>query len=100
METAPSTALEMAESDLLLEFLIVTLDAPAQFGEVDQILQSGVRGKSGEPAFGRLFLALGPLDQEPFFRSALAARKVTPRCANTHLRKPRRKVFGRAFSPC
>jgi hypothetical protein len=33
MKAAPSAPFEMPESDLLLEFLIVALDAPAQLGE-------------------------------------------------------------------
>jgi len=34
MESAPPTPLEMPEPDLLLEFLIVAFDAPAQLGDV------------------------------------------------------------------
>jgi len=37
MEAAPSASLEVSEANLLLEFLIVALDAPAQFGGIDQI---------------------------------------------------------------
>ena len=37
MKAAPFAPLEVPETDLLLEFLIVALDAPAQFGGVDQI---------------------------------------------------------------
>src|SRR6202163_4174081 len=36
VEAAPSAPFIMAEPDLLLEFLIVALDAPAQLGEIDQ----------------------------------------------------------------
>jgi hypothetical protein len=35
MEATPSAAFEMPEADLLLELLIVALDAPAQLGNVD-----------------------------------------------------------------
>ena len=44
MEAAPSAAFEMPEPDLLLELLIVALDAPAQLGEVDQALKGDVFG--------------------------------------------------------
>src|SRR5207244_6104962 len=74
MEAAPATTFEMSEPDLLLEFLIVALDAPAQLGEVDQTMEGNVLRKRREPVFGRLLLALGPLDQQPFFR---ADRKST-----------------------
>ena len=36
MESAPPTSLEMPEPDLLLEFLIVAFDAPAQLCDIDQ----------------------------------------------------------------
>jgi len=45
MKTAPTTTLEVSEPDLLLEFLIVALDAPAQLGEVDQVPQRDVVGE-------------------------------------------------------
>ena len=38
MEAAPRTPLEMPEPDLLLEFLMVAFDAPAQLGDVDQTM--------------------------------------------------------------
>ena len=37
MEAAPPASFKMAQPDLLLELLIVALDAPAQLGGVDQI---------------------------------------------------------------
>src|SRR5450432_1585116 len=42
MEAAPSAPFEMPEPDLLLEFLIVALDAPAQLGDVDQPAEGNV----------------------------------------------------------
>ena len=39
MKAAPSAALEMAQPNLLLELLIIALDAPAQFGDVDQAIE-------------------------------------------------------------
>ena len=65
---APSPSFKMSQPHLLLEFLIVAFDAPAQFGGVDQIAERDVLGKCRQPIFGRLRLALGPFDEEPFFR--------------------------------
>src|SRR5665647_1036763 len=70
VEAAPSSPLEMPKPDLLLELLIVTVDPPAKLGEVDQTAECDVFGKCREPVFGRLVLALRPLDQQPLFRSA------------------------------
>ena len=70
MEATPSAAFEMPEPDLLLEFLIVALDAPAQLGDVDQPMEGDIFWKGRQPVFGGLILALGPLDQQPLFRPA------------------------------
>ena len=83
MESAPPTPFEMPEPDLLLEFLIVAFDAPAQLGDVDQTMEGDAFGKGREPIFGRLFLFLGPLDQQPFFRSALGEIVITMRNSNS-----------------
>ena len=78
-----------AEPDLLLELLIVALDAPAQLGVIDQPRQGDVVRKGREPIFGRLVLALWPLDQQPLFRPAFGEPVIAMRDANTHARKAR-----------
>ena len=42
VEAAPAAALVVAEADLLLELLVVPLDAPAQLGLVDEVVERGV----------------------------------------------------------
>jgi hypothetical protein len=66
MEAAPASSFEVVEADLLLEVLIVALDAPAQLGPFDQTRPGDVLGQGREPVAGRLALAVGPLDEEPF----------------------------------
>ena len=39
MEAAPATPLIVAETDLLLELLIVTFDAPSHFGKIDELAE-------------------------------------------------------------
>ena len=39
MEAAPPAPLIVAKTDLLLELLIVTLDAPAHFGKIDELAE-------------------------------------------------------------
>src|SRR5665647_3366121 len=99
VEAAQSSALEMPKPNLLLEFLIVALDAPAQLGEVDQRAERDILGKGREPVFGRLFLAFGPLDQQPFLRSALGELVVMMRGTNAHAGKARGQLLDRAFAP-
>ena len=45
MEAAPSAPFEMPEPDLLLELLIVALDAPTQLGHVHQRAEGNVLRK-------------------------------------------------------
>src|SRR5882672_6820851 len=89
MEAAPAAPLKMRKPNLLLELLIVTLDAPAQFGEIDQTSKGNILRQCREPVFGRLLLPFGPFDQQPFFRPGLAAIEVAFGDAYTHARKAR-----------
>ena len=99
MKTTPSAPLEMAEPDLLLELLIIALDAPAQFGDVDEATESDVVWQGREPVFGGLVLALGPFDQQPFFRPRFSQPIIAMRGANTYASEPRGQPHGRAFPP-
>src|SRR5277367_4713141 len=99
MEAAPASALEVAEPDLLLELLIVALDAPAQLGEVDEAPQADVFGKGGEPVFGRLLPAFWPFDQKPFRCTRLAELEVAPRGAHPQASKARGQRRRHAFPP-
>jgi hypothetical protein len=58
MEPSPSPPLEVAEPHLLLELLIVVLDAPAQLGVIDEANKANVLGKRREPVLGRLLFIL------------------------------------------
>src|SRR5260370_720733 len=88
MEATPPAPFIMPEPDLLLELLIIALDAPAQLGGVDQIAECDAARQGRKPVLGRLLLALGPLDQQPFF--GRFAGPLMARCnVNTHTRKPR-----------
>ena len=49
MEAAPPAPFEMAEPNLLFEFLIVALNAPAQLGDVNEIVKGDVACKGRKP---------------------------------------------------
>src|SRR6266852_4643486 len=76
MKAAPAASLIVSEPDLLLELLIVALDAPAQFGEIDQLAEADLLRQGREPVFGRFFFALRPLDQQPLLRSGSPRRPL------------------------
>src|SRR5712692_6477307 len=92
MIKAPPTApLEMVQPELILELLIVALDAPAELGQADEGRDRGHLRQSREPILrGRAF-APRPLDEQPFFRPGLRALRIAmgrsqaqPREAGTH----------------
>src|SRR6266404_765221 len=98
VEATPSAPFKMPEPDLLLEFLIIALDTPAQLGGIDQIAERDVFRKCLEPVFGWLILALGPLDQQPVL-CRLLGTFVAGCNAHTHTCKPRGQPFVGAFPP-
>src|SRR3982750_209356 len=66
MEAAPAASLVVPQAQFLFELLVIALDPPAQFGQIDQAIEGHVRRKGAKPIFGRLGVALGPFDQQPF----------------------------------
>jgi hypothetical protein len=99
VEAAPSAAFEVSEPDLLLEFLIIALDAPAQLGNIDERRKNDVFRQGREPVFGRLLLALRPLDQQPFRWPRRGELVVAMRGTNAQADKARGQRCGRALAP-
>ena len=54
VEAAPAPSFKMSQPDLLLEFLVIALDPPAQLGQIDQPLEGDVVGIT---AFGADYLS-------------------------------------------
>jgi alpha-ketoglutarate-dependent taurine dioxygenase len=99
VKTPPSAPLEVAEADLLLEVLIIALDAPAQLGEIDDARERDVVRQCRKPVLRRLALARRPLNQQPFFRPRFGQPIIPMRHANAHARKPRGQPHSCAFPP-
>src|SRR6476469_343028 len=101
MEATPAAPFIVTEPDLLLELLIVALDAPAQLGQIDELREANVLRQRGEPVFGWLCFALRPFDQQPIRRQLLGDQLVLPDADNT---RAKREDSGRpsppATSPC
>src|SRR5271168_3604873 len=85
MEASPASPFEMGEAEFTLEFLIVALDAPAQFRGIDEHFDRRVLRQGREPVFGRLALALGPFDQQPFER--MRSREIPVSRGRTYPRR-------------
>ena len=58
-----TTPLVVREAKLLLEFLIVPLNAPAHLGDEDQLLQGGFSRRRREKILDRLGLTFRSFDQ-------------------------------------
>src|SRR5215467_12666062 len=59
MEALPAAALIMPEANFLLEVVIVALDAPPQFGEIDEAAERHVGVNGCEPILVGLTSPLG-----------------------------------------
>ena len=53
-----------------LESLIIALDPPPQFCQVDETIKGDILGQGGKPILGRLGFGFRPLDPQPLNRRA------------------------------
>src|SRR6266536_5940161 len=91
IEAAPAAALEMVEPELVLELLIVALDAPAQLGEADEVGERRRLRQRRQPILRGLCVGPWPLDQQPLLRPGLRSLLIAmggphaqPREARAH----------------
>src|SRR3954471_7742029 len=99
MEAAPAAAFVVAETDLLLEFLVIPLDHPPCLGSMDKIAQRGARRQVGQPVLGGFLGAFGPLDQQPLLRPGLRTQGVAVRRAHSQGGEARAELGLAALAP-
>ena len=99
MKPSPFPPFIMAKPDLLLQFLVVSLDPPSQLRIIDQLLHTSWLWQGREPIFSRLTVAFGPFYQQPLFCSLLASQIVPMRRSHSHCCKARTHPPARPFSP-
>ena len=73
METRPSSPLVVPEPDFLLELLIIALNSPAQFCEIDKSAEGHLLIDSREPILRGRRLSKRPFDQQRFFAACAGA---------------------------
>ena len=100
VESPPASALKMPQADFLLEFLVVAFNAPPKLGRSLPTLP----GKRPPPRLESQYFvgsgfSLGPFDQQPFFRGAIAAPIITMPFADPHGGKSRGEYLVGAFPP-
>src|SRR5215208_1086706 len=83
VKASPASTFIMIESQLVLEFLEITLDTPPDLGQPDQLLEFDILGNGGKPIASRFLFAGRPFDQEPFRLSSTARVAISstdPHC--------------------
>src|SRR3954447_9146144 len=99
MKATPAPPLVVAEPDLLLQLLIVPLDAPAQFGLADEFGQGRLGRQGREPVLRGRGLALRPFDQDPLLGTGLRPPLIAMSRAHPHRRTARRQQPVRTSPP-
>ena len=99
MEAAPAAPFIVSQAQFLFQLLVIALDAPAQFGQIDQAIEGHVRRDGGQPIFGGLGLTLGPFDQQPFLIPRLGPPLVTMGCPHPNPGKARGQRSRTSLAP-
>jgi phage baseplate assembly protein gpV len=63
VEPPPTSTLVVAQAEVLLQILVVALDAPALMGNADLLVDRRVLRQGGQEVFARLGVAGWPLDE-------------------------------------
>ena len=68
VKATPTSTFVMAQAEFTFELFVITFDAPAQFGIIDECGEGRVLGQGGKPVFRGSRLSLRPFDEQPFDR--------------------------------
>ena len=99
MKPAPAPAFEVIEPQLVLQFLIVPFDPPAQHRELDQFSPGRRRRQRREPVLDRPGFRPRPLDQQPLLGPGDRARFVAMGGPHPDCGKARAHGAPRAVAP-
>src|SRR5207247_11315861 len=79
----------MIQAELVLQFLVIALDAPTQFRQAHQLRQRRLGRHRGKPELGRRRFVAGPFDEQPLLGVRLVAVLITVGRADANTGKPR-----------
>src|SRR4051794_40456545 len=99
VEAAPAASFVVSQAQFLFQLLVIALDPPAQFGQIDQAIERHVRWESGKPILGGLGLTLGPFDQQPFLAPRLGPPLVMMGCPHPNPSKARGQRARTSLAP-
>src|SRR5215210_2467547 len=89
VEAAPAASFVVSQAQFLFQLLVIALDPPAQFGQIDQAIERHVRWDGGKPILGGFGVALGPFDQQPFLAARFGPPIITMGCPHPNPSKAR-----------
>lgn len=96
MQPSPISPFILAQAKLLLQFPIVTLDAPAHLGNEHPLLNQRIRRQDREEVLQRFRIAFRPLDQQPLLGTLGVLPIVTVGGTDAHYGK---REFSVSFVP-
>ena len=87
MKPAPTSSLEMPQTQFLLQFFVVAFDDPTQLGQADQVREFRFRRQGGQPILRGFGFSLRPLDEQPFLRARFGALLIPMRRTDPEQRR-------------
>src|SRR6204780_4509933 len=91
MKSAPTSSLEMPQTQFLFQFFIVAFDDPAELGQADQVRDFRLHRQARQPILGGSGLSPRPLDEQPLFRTRFGAFLIPMRRTDSERGEPRTK---------
>src|SRR5208283_4758351 len=89
MKPAPTSSLEMPQTQFLLQFFVVAFDDPTQLGQEDQVPEFRFRRQGGQPILRGFGFSLRPLDEQPLFRARFGTLLIPMRRTDPDSGEPR-----------
>src|ERR1700722_18011625 len=84
MKPAPTSSLEMPQTQFLFQFFIVAFDDPAELGQADQVRDFRFHRQGRQPILSGFGLSLRPLDQKPLLWTRFSALLIPMRRTDPH----------------
>src|SRR6202167_5577014 len=84
MKPAPTSSLEMPQTQFMFQFFIVAFDDPAQLGQADQVRDFRFHRQGRQPILGGFGFSLPPLDEQPLLGTRFRTLLIPMRRTDPH----------------
>src|ERR1019366_673727 len=89
MKPAPTSSLEMPQTQFLFQFFIVAFDDPAELGQADQVRDFRFHRQGRQPILGGFGFSLRPLDEQPLLGTRFSTLLIPMGRTNPDSGEPR-----------